>query len=165
MINRIVRVLALLPVMLFVVLVTGSCRRAEAPERFDASYSEFLTSLSGNYTAITGEKSADTVDAVQIYRIPSDRFEELSLEQVRAGELAYETRDKAKISLLFQALQAQSGENVECNAVSDKITLHMLAFDNSVRRIGYILIRRCMASQNEPVVVKSLQGPGRHTIY
>jgi len=147
------------------VLPSLRCMGRQPGAEFDPAYSEFLTSFSGNYRAITGEDSIETVDGIQIFRTKGKHFDEFTLEQLRERELAFETRNRVTIKTLLKAIQAESADDQECSASWDASTLHIVAYDNTMHRAGYILVRRCGMSPIEQIVVKPLQGAGKHAVY
>lgn len=129
-------------------VLTGCCKEDTTPWKISEDYSEWLTVAVGNYKVITGGKykvmpgrnSAETVEALQIYRYTDRLTPRYNLSWIFDQELVFETEDKEFINRFFMAAQKRI-ESI-CPRWSEE-KHYVVALDNTYMRAGVFILHTC----------------------
>lgn len=165
-------------------LVFYVCNRDNLPWQMDWDYSYYLTVKEGEYEFMTGVKSADTVDALRVYKVTRKHYEWYGLEELLEKEVVFETKEKPFIRKFI--LSAQKWMDVDDSSVpvedrfpasercrkawskeeeSDKY--YVVMFDNTFMRAGYFLLFVCENQDKEylEILVPDTSGFGPIAYY
>lgn len=128
------------------------CDRNNIPWQLDLKYSRYLTVMGPEYERMTGTKSADTVDAIRIYKITDKRYQWYSIRELFKKDLVFETKDKLYIKQIVMAAQEDIKDLQGCNRVyknQEFDQFYVVMFDNTFMRIGYFLLTVCSVQGKE----------------
>lgn len=141
-----------------------SCNKSKDYWRLDSEYSEYLTITAPNYKAKMGHNSADTVDALRIYKVDQKHNDMYSLSELFTKELVYESKDKKVIREFLLAGQ-EVIMHLDCKRDQDEETFHIIALDNTFMRTGYFLVNVCNVNGAKYAIIHPLQKGGGSSIY
>ena len=134
------------------IFIQSGCNNNSIPWELDFKYSRYLTSMADEYVQLTGAKSADTVEAIRIYKVTGKRFQWYSLKELFAKELAFETKDKDFIKQFVLASQEDVKDLTGCdigNGNKEIDQFFVVMVDNKSNRIGYFALNVCMNQNKE----------------
>jgi hypothetical protein len=165
-------------------LVKSVCNHDNLPWQLDYNYSLYLTVDDSGYEHMTGSKSADTADALRIYKVRSKRYEWYGLKELFKKELVFETKDRRYIREFVLAAQKRMEVGDSSVPVEDRFPasdgcewghlkerefdwFYVIMFDNTFKRAGYFLTHACKSQDKEymQILVPDTSGFGPISYY
>lgn len=141
-------------IFLLIVLMLGliGCMRERMPWQLDLQYSRYLTVMASEYEKMSGTKSANTVDALRIYKITDKGYKWYNLKELFTKNLVFETKDKQFIRNFVLTAQEDVRDLNSCNRVYRNLEFdqfYVVMFDNTFMRTGYFLFTVCHSRGKE----------------
>lgn len=129
-------------VSLTLLLLIMGCSDSRVLPLVDVRYSEFLSVLGDNYSALSGSEAATTVGVVQVFS-GKGRRGVADLAEVTRGELLFESRQRGVIDGLISAIQQHEPvEDPSCD-LGKGATWVLVAYDSALFRAGVIRLYAC----------------------
>ena len=125
---------------MLLLLIVG-CRDSRVFPPVDIRYSEFLSVLAQNYTAISGSDASTTVDVLQIFA--GDRRSLADLAEATRGELLFESRQRDVIDRVIAAIQRAEPTGKAACDLGKGATWILVAYDSALFRAGVIRLYSC----------------------
>jgi hypothetical protein len=123
----------------------GCPEKETTPWRLNKEYSAWLTTSSGNYKAMMNKDIAQTVDAIQIYKIKNKQAPQYGLSWIFNQALIYETDNKEFIESFFSAAQEKLEFISDCSKNNiDDDKFYIVALDNTFMRAGVFYSKYAM---------------------
>jgi hypothetical protein len=154
--------LKILFLSIFISLISLSCSNQDGAWTVEGSYSSDLTTASSTYEAITGRKSYEFVDVIQIYRTDMKEYNIVGLRPLRQKEFFLESREKDFIDDFFRRVQSNvTGRLDGCKRPGpEEKVLHILAFDTTLLRVGYFRYYECTVDDKTYGVIRPIGDGG-----
>jgi hypothetical protein len=148
-------------------LISLSCSNPDGPWTVDFEYTHDLTSTASTYMAITGRRSYEYVDVIQIYRTDVKEDEVFGLNSLRRKEFFLESRDKDFIDDFLMKVQSNVMDSLEgCKLPGpEEKVLHILAFDTTLLRVGYFRYYECPVNDRTYGIIRVPDYDLTDTIY
>ena len=149
-----VRIMTVLMMLGFI-----TCTQYDSGWKTDSRYSWYLTISSSNYYRLTGTKSSDTVDVIQVYVTDKTDDPFLPLDVLWSKQLVYESREKRFIDRFFIAAQSET-EVDGCHWNLSDVVFHVIAYDKMLMRVGYFHYYPCTIDEVQYGTIRPIDDPG-----
>jgi hypothetical protein len=126
-------------VLLLLILGCGDSRGLPP---VDVRYSEFLSVLGSNYSALSGSEASTTVGVVQVF-LGRGRQSVADLVEATRGELLFESRQRDVIDGLISAIQHHEPIGDPSCDLGKGATWVLVAYDSALFRAGVIRLYAC----------------------
>lgn len=80
----------------------------------------------------------EDIDVIQVYKNKQKGFDMFNLSEIYKMERVYETTDKKIINKIINYAK-QSKEEIECTRIEDGDSFHIILYDSTLSRVGYLL--------------------------